>query len=58
MSHHVKEWDIPDCPDCGKELEIRMAYKPGTQTNKNPFGEKTSWWECPECGYKKEKGNE
>ena len=54
MAHHTKEWDIPDCPKCGKELEIRCTYKPNTQTKRNPFGEKYSWWECEECGYKKE----
>ena len=47
---------IPDCPECGFELEgfyvvdSHDCTKPFALTNCTIDG----WWECPECGYQSE----
>ena len=49
MAHHVKEWDVPDCPNCGAELAGRTMYQGKHYTNQ------VRWWTCEECGYETEK---
>lgn len=55
MGHHIKEWDVPDCPVCGTEMLSIMKYKDGSQTKDNPFGIKEYFWKCNQCGHIEEK---
>jgi len=46
----VHRYVIPDCPECGRELQQVMHYKAGTQTERNPQGEQERWYSCT-CGW-------
>lgn len=52
---HTKVTYVPDCPRCGQEAGRMMRYRPGTQSEGNPFGEQELWWLCGACGWESER---
>ena len=48
MAKHIKEYTIPDCPKCGRELERTMHYEGECFTGCKRY------WRCSDCGYETE----
>lgn len=51
---HVKVTYVPDCPECGHEMQQLGKYRDGSATANNPFGEMMRWWHCHHCGHDSE----